>query len=91
MDQKGLFRGAAMLVGASALAASAHAALERRSAALSNRIFGFDNIRDYLRRQKRDHARGANNSIAQRNRWTGNPHEHRREIARNLRRAERQR
>jgi hypothetical protein len=49
------------------------------------RIFGFENIQRHLRSQKRDHAKGAAGSIAQANRWTGKPHEHRREIARRAR------
>lgn len=54
-----------------------------RSASFS-RTFGFDNIRRALQRQKRDHARDAENSIATGNRH-GGPHEHKREIARRLR------
>lgn len=52
----------------------------------AHRIFGFDAIHRYLQRQKRDHAKGATNTIATVNRWTGEPHEHRREIARHDRR-----
>jgi hypothetical protein len=65
------------------------AALVAMSAAAPSRFFGYENIRRHIRSQKRDWLKGAGGSIAQLNRWTGQPHEHRREIARNQRRAAR--
>lgn len=57
------------------------------SAAPTGRIYGYDNIKRHLQRQKR--TWGASGSLA------GQPHEHKREIARRLRQqardAERQR
>lgn len=57
------------------------------SAASTARIFGAENIRRHLQRQKRDHT-SASGSIATGNRW-GGPHEHHREIARRQRQAAR--
>lgn len=48
------------------------------------RIFDFEGIRRATRHK--NWANNAENSIAKLNRWTGNPHEHKREIARRLRR-----
>lgn len=64
------------------LGAIAGAALLAVSAIPQNRIYGAENIRRHLQRQKRD-ARGASGSLA------GLPHKHEREIARRLRQAER--
>ena len=53
------------------------------SAAPTGRIYGYDNIKRHLQRQKR--TWGATGSLA------GQPHEHKREIARRLRQADRDR
>lgn len=50
------------------------------------RVYGFENIRRHLQQKKRDHARGAETSIATGNRH-GGPHLHQREIARRRRQA----
>jgi hypothetical protein len=50
------------------------------------RVFGYDNIRRMIRSAKPNHAARAHLSIATGNRH-GGPHQHKREIARNLRRA----
>lgn len=64
------------------------AAMALLAAGTSSRIFGASNIERYLQRQKRDHMRGAEGSIATGNRW-GGPHLHTQEIARNRRRTAR--
>lgn len=53
--------------------------------ASTNRIYGAQAIKRHLQQQKRDHLKGSKTSIAKLNRHTGQPHEHRREIARRLR------
>jgi len=50
-----------------------------------NRIYGADNIKRHLQRKKSAYERGAETSIAQVNRHTGKPHEHKREAARRVR------
>jgi hypothetical protein len=56
---------------------------------MANRIYGAENIARHIRDygHTRSHARIARTSIATANRWTGKPHEHKREIARRLRQA----
>jgi hypothetical protein len=54
------------------------AAVAAASAPLAGRIYGYENIRRHLQRQKPNHSRAAG-SIA------GLPHKHEREIARRLR------
>ena len=80
MKGKGIFAASAAL--AASMAVTMPAAVAR--------IFGYENIRRHLQRQKRDHG-ASTNSIAKVNRWTGQPHEHRREIARRARQAARRR
>lgn len=71
---------------AMALVGSMTSALALKAAAMTNRIFGFDNIKRHLQSQPRNYLCG--NSIAKGNRH-GGAHEHKREIARNQRRATR--
>lgn len=67
------------------LISQAAAALALSSTTSNSRIFGADNIERYLQKHGRSVRTG--HSIAKFNRHTGQPHEHKREIARNLRRA----
>ena len=63
------------------------AAMATTALGMSNRVYGAANIEAAIRRMRRsDHALIARTSIAQLNRHTGKPHEHRREIARAQRR-----
>lgn len=53
------------------------------------KIFGFENIKNWLQHVKPNRAKGGRNSIAKLNRHTGTPHEHARERARRRRQAAR--
>jgi hypothetical protein len=65
-------------------AAASLLALATRS---ENRVFGFENIQRSLQRRGRSWLHKRDNSIAGKNRHTGQPHEHKREIARRARQA----
>lgn len=66
--------------------------LAASAAATSTRIFGAGNIERHIHQHSLkgyNHYAKAKGSIATANRHTGKPHEHKREIARNVRKAAR--
>lgn len=61
------------------------AALSATGQIATRKIYGAENIKRHLQRKKSVYARDAETSIAQGNRHTGRPHEHKREAARRMR------